>query len=93
MAPEAFTASVVARYGRPTVSLSQESVYCSVGERACSTMDYPRRKQLPSLTMALGGYTAFILKLVPGAKAEQDYAASVKEELARRVPPVKRTTF
>jgi hypothetical protein len=93
MTPAAFTASVVARYGKPTVSLSQESVYCSLGEQACTTMDYPRRKQLPSLTMSLGGYTTFTLKLVAGAKAEQDYAAAVKEELARRVPKAKRTTF
>jgi hypothetical protein len=93
MTPAAFTASVVARYGRPTVSLSQESVYCSVGEETCSTMDFPRRKQLPSLTMSLGGHSALTLRLVSGAKAERDYAASVKEELARRAPEMKRTTF
>ena len=93
MTPAAFAASVVARYGKPTVSLSQESVYCSVGEGACSTNDFPQRKQLPSLTMALGGYTALTLRLVGGAKAERDYAAAVKEELTRRVPQVKRTTF
>lgn len=91
--PAAFTASVVARYGRPTVSLAQESVYCSVGEEACSTTDFPGRKQLPSITMALGGYTALTLRLAGGAKSERDYAASVRDELARRAPQVKRTTF
>jgi len=93
MAPAVFTASVVARYGKPTVSMSQESVYCSIGEDACSTNDFPRRKQLPSLTLALGDYTNFTLRLVGGARAEQEYAATVQEELARRFPQVKRTTF
>jgi hypothetical protein len=93
MTPAAFSASVLARYGRPTVSLSQESVYCSAGEEACSTTDFPRRKQLPSLTMALGGFTVSTLRLSAGEKAQRDYAASVKDELARRVSQVKRTTF
>ncbi|HZG09106.1 MAG TPA: hypothetical protein VEZ70_09020 [Allosphingosinicella sp.] len=93
MTPTAFTASVIARYGKPTVSLSQESVYCSVGEEACSPTDFPQRKQLPSLTVALGDYHALTLRLVAGAKAERDYSASVKDELARRVPQVKRPTF
>jgi hypothetical protein len=93
MTPAAFTSSVVARYGRPTVSLSQESVYCSVGEEACSTTDFPRRKQLPSLTMSLGGFTALTLRLGAGAKAERDYAALVKGELARRVPQASGTRF
>lgn len=93
MAPAAFMASVTARYGTPSASLSQESVYCSIGEEACSTTDFPKRKQLPSLTMSLGGYTALTLRLAGGAKAERDYADLVKVELGKRVPPVKSTTF
>jgi hypothetical protein len=90
MTEEAFEAAVLRRYGPPSVAASTQSIYCSVGEAACSLLT---RSQLPSIESSSLGIAVRTLVLVAGARAERDYEQAVKAELARRMPQLERTTF
>lgn len=91
MTEAAFRTAVRARYGVPSAGGSSEMVFCSVGETACSLFDSPQPKQLPNIVVY--PYLGRLIKLRSGAKAEKDYDAAFKAELARRVPAMKRPTF
>lgn len=92
MSEEAFRAAVRARYGVQSAGGSSEMIFCSVGEAVCSVLDFQNPKQLPYMIVRpQGGERSIDLR--SGAKAEKDYSAAFKSELARRVPAMKRPTF
>lgn len=93
MTEEAFRASVRARYGAQSAGNSSEMIFCSVGETACNLLDFPEAKQLPNITAYPYGGAERSINLRLGAKAQREYEAAFKAELARRVPAMKRPTF
>ncbi|HEX8225974.1 MAG TPA: hypothetical protein VF605_19380 [Allosphingosinicella sp.] len=93
MTEEAFRAAVRARYGAQSAGGSSEMIFCSVGEAVCSVLDFQNPKQLPYITVRPYGGAERSIDLRSGAKAEKDYTAAFKAELARRVPAMKRPTF
>lgn len=86
----AFTGAVHGRYGRPTRPSDSQIMYCSAGEIACTPMDYPTATQEPNIVADVPG-RAIILNM--GARRWREYEASLKAEMDRRAPPVKRPTF
>lgn len=92
MSEAAFRAAVRARYGVQSAGGSSEMIFCSVGEAVCSVLDFQNPKQLPYIIVRPHGGERSI-DLRSGAKAEKDYSAAFKAELARRVPAMKRPTF
>ena len=93
MSEEAFRAAVRARYGLQSAGGSSEMIFCSVGEAVCSVLGFQNPKQLPYITVRPYGGSARSIELRSGARAETDYSAAFKAELARRVPVLKRPTF
>jgi hypothetical protein len=93
MSEEAFRAAVRARYGVQSAGRMSEMIYCSIGEAVCSQLDFQNPKQLPYLTVHPNAGGGRSIELRSGAKAQKDYDAAFKAELARRVPAVKRPTF
>lgn len=93
MTEEAFRAAVRARYGVQSAGGSSEMIFCTVGEAICSVLDFQNPKQLPYIIVRAYGFGERLIDLRSGAKAEKDYSAAFKAELARRVPAMKRPTF
>lgn len=93
MSEEAFRSAVRARYGAQSAGGSSEMIFCSVGEAVCSVLDFQNPKQLPYIIVRPYGFGERLVDLRSGAKAEKDYSAAFKAELARRVPAMKRPTF
>ncbi|MEA3033597.1 MAG: hypothetical protein QOH86_1613 [Sphingomonadales bacterium] len=93
MSEEAFRAAVRARYGVQSAGGSSEMIFCSVGEAVCSQLDFQDPKQLPYITVRPFGGAERSIELRSGAKAEKEYSAAFKVELARRAPAMKRPTF
>lgn len=93
MSEEAFRAAVRARYGVQSAGKLSEMIFCSVGEALCSQLDFQSPKQLPYLIVRPNAGGGRSIELRSGAKAQKDYDAAFKAELARRVPAMKRPTF
>lgn len=93
MSEAAFRAAVRARYGVQSAGGSSEMIFCTVGEVVCSVLDFQNPKQLPYIIVRPYGGAERSIDLRSGAKAEKDYSAAFKAELARRVPAMKRPTF
>ncbi|HEX8513668.1 MAG TPA: hypothetical protein VF688_11255 [Allosphingosinicella sp.] len=93
MSEEAFRAAARARYGVQSAGGSLEMIYCSVGEAICSVLDFQNPKQLPYIIVRPIGGAERSIDLRSGARAQKDYDAAFKAELARRVPAMKRPTF
>ena len=93
MTEEAFRAAVRARYGLQSAGGMSEMIFCSVGEAACSVLDFQSPKQLPYITVRPYGGSGRSIELRSGARAEKEYNSAFKAELARRVPAMKRPTF
>lgn len=93
MTEEAFRAAVRARYGVQSAGGSSEMIFCSVGEAVCSVLDFQTPKQLPYITVRPYGGSERSVELRSGVRAETEYSAAFKAELARRVPAMKRPTF
>lgn len=86
----AFTGAVHGRYGPPTRPSDSQIMYCSAGEIACTPLGYPTATQEPNVIADVPG-RAIILNM--GARRWREYEASLKAEMDRRAPPVKRPTF
>jgi hypothetical protein len=93
MSEEAFRSAVRARYGVQSAGGSSEMIFCSIGEAVCSVLDFQAPKQLPYITVRPYGGSERSIELRSGARAETEYGAAFKAELARRVPAMKRPTF
>lgn len=93
MSVEAFRASVRARYGVQSAGNSSEMIFCSLGETACNLLDFPEPKELPYIVAYPYGGAERSINLRSGAKAQREYEAAFKAELARRVPAMRRPTF
>lgn len=93
MSEAAFRDAVRTRYGVQSAGGSSEMIFCSVGEAVCSLLDFQSPKQLPYIIVRPYGFGERLIDLRSGAKAEKDYSAAFKAELARRVPAMKRPTF
>jgi hypothetical protein len=55
--------------------------------------DFPEPRQLPYIVLYPFGGAERAINLRWGAKAQNDYYAAFKAELARRAPEMKRPTF
>lgn len=85
-----FQAAVIAKYGRPTRPSDSQMMYCSVGEVACTPLGYPVATQEPNI---LADVPLRNITLNMGARAWKDYEASLKAEMDRRAPQLKRPSL
>jgi hypothetical protein len=88
-----FRRSVVNRYGRPTRGDEWQSIYCTVGDRVCSSMNFLDPRELPTLAVQVAPVTGHTLILSQGARAEQAWEAELRAEMERLAPRQTRTTF
>jgi hypothetical protein len=93
MTEAAFRAAVRSRYGVQSAGGSSEMIFCTLGEVVCSALDFQNPKQLPYIIVRPIGFRERLIDLRSGARADKDYRAAFKAELARRVPAMKRPTF
>jgi hypothetical protein len=88
-----FRRSVLSRYGRPTRGDEWQSLYCSVGDRVCSSMNFLDPRELPTLAVQVSPVTGHTIILSQGARAEQAWEAELRAEMERLAPRQTRTTF
>lgn len=88
--PTRFQHAVLERYGRPTRPSDNVMMYCSLGEVACTPVDFPTPTQEPNIRVEVPMRN---LVLSMGARAWRDYEARLKAEMERRAPRIKRPTL
>jgi hypothetical protein len=88
-----FNAAALARYGKPSRTFGNESLYCSPGERECARTGGLVTNQLPNLTVYGEYVMSRVLRLVQGERADRGYVAAVRAEAERLYPKKDKPTF
>ncbi len=85
----AFTASVMDKYGRPTVNESARVLYCTKGEDSCLTY---QNKLLPYLSVE-SSYALHSVKLAEGRRYGEDLKASTAAAVEAAAPKNAKASF